>query len=182
MPVGLQIDRELRWALICRLASLGALSEDEIEAELAEDANSAGVVHAARARALRPDPDAKQRAWRLLTEPSALSAYQLYATAGGFFEPMQDELTAEYLPLFFEQMPATAQHRQGWALGRVVEAAFPVTAATPRVLELAEQCLARTDLDPAVRRAMSDRTDVLRRSLASLTRYSLPDGEIVAGA
>jgi aminopeptidase N len=176
VPAGLHLDRELRWTLLCRLAGLGELDGAEIDRELAADASSAGVVHAARARALRPDPLAKQQAWSLLTEPSELSAYQLYATADGFFHPMQDELTAEYLPRFFEQMPATARHRHGWALGRVIWNAFPVAAASAPVLALAEDTLARTDLDAAVHRALSDRTDVLRRSLASLQRYSEPAG------
>ncbi|MEO6702488.1 MAG: aminopeptidase N [Jatrophihabitantaceae bacterium] len=185
VPAGLLIDPELRWALNCRLAGLGELSDAEIERELAEDESSAGVVYAALARALRPDPRAKEQAWALLTEPSTLSAYQLYATAEGFFHPMQDELTAAYLPRFFEQLPATAAHRQGWALGQVIQRCFPVAAASVEVLELAEASLTSTDLDPTVRRAMSDRTDVLRRSVASLRRYSkLAEGpeQAVVGA
>ena len=59
LPSGLVIDAELRWALVTRLAALGALSAADIDAELARDESTAGVVHAARARAMRPDPAAK---------------------------------------------------------------------------------------------------------------------------
>ncbi|MEO6504229.1 MAG: aminopeptidase N [Jatrophihabitantaceae bacterium] len=172
LPSGLVIDAELRWALVTRLAALGALSATDIDAELARDECAAGVLHAARAGAMRPDPAAKRTTWALLTEPSQLPAYVLYASAEGFFEPSQSELTAEYLPRFFTQMPATAAHRHGWALGRVVFNAFPVTAASPQVLELAEAALADgRALDPAVRRAFVDRTDTLRRAVRSLQRY-----------
>ena len=174
LPPGLVIDAELRWALVTRLAALGALSDADIDAELARDESTSGVVHAARARALRPDATAKQAAWALLTEPSQRPAYELYATAESFFEPSQTELTAEYLPRFFAEMPATARHRHGWALGSVIFRAFPMSAASPEVLRLAEDALAEpraAELAPPVRRALVDGTDALRRAVRSLQRY-----------
>ncbi|MDQ1721734.1 MAG: aminopeptidase, partial [Pseudonocardiales bacterium] len=106
------------------------------------------------------------------TEPSQLSAYELYASAEGFFEPGQSELTAGYLPRFFTEMPATVAHRHGWALARVILSAFPVAAASPQVLELADAALADGHaLDPAVRRAFVDGADRLRRAVRSLQRY-----------
>jgi aminopeptidase N len=174
LPAGLVIDAELRWALVTRLAALGALSAADIDAELARDESTSGVVHAARARAMRPDPVSKQASWALLTQPSSLSAYELYACAEGFFEPGQSELTAGYLPRFFTEMPATARHRHGWALARVILIAFPVAAASGDVLRLAEDALAgsRADqLDRAVRRSFVDGTDRLRRAVRSLQRF-----------
>jgi aminopeptidase N len=175
LPAGLVIDAELRWALVTRLAALGALTAADLDAELARDESTSGVVHAARARAMRPDPASKQASWELLTQPSSLSAYELYACAEGFFEPGQSELTAAYLPRFFAEMPATAQHRHGWALARVILSAFPVAAASEDVLRLAEESLtgARADqLDPAVRRSFVDGADRLRRAVRSLQRFS----------
>jgi len=171
LPPGLTIDAELRWALVTRLAALGALSAADIDAELARDESTAGVVHAARARAMRPDPAAKADTWALLTQPSDRPAYELYASAEGFFEPGQAELTEPYLPRFFAEMPGTAAHRRGWALGAVIGKAFPVAAASGEVLALAEQTSAEDrPLDPAVRRALVDGTDTLRRAVRSLQR------------
>ncbi|HST48784.1 aminopeptidase N [Jatrophihabitans sp.] len=171
LPPGLVIDAELRWALVTRLAALGALSAADIDAELARDESTAGVVHAARARAMRPDPAAKADTWALLTQPSERPVYELYASAEGFFEPGQHELTAPYLPRFFAEMPGTAGHRRGWALGAVIGKAFPVAAASGEVLDLAEQTVAADrSLDPAVRRALVDGTDTLRRAVRSLRR------------
>jgi aminopeptidase N len=178
LPSGLVIDAELRWALVTRLAALGVLSDADIDAELARDESTSGVVHAARARALRPDATAKQAAWALLTEPSKRPAYELYATAESFFEPSQPELTAGYLSRFFAEMPATASHRHGWALGTVILLAFPVSAASPDVLRLAEDALTgptAADLPPPVRRALVDGTDALRRAVRSLQRYAGSD-------
>ena len=172
LPDGLVIDAELRWALVTRLAALGALSASDLDAELARDASTAGMVHAARARAMWPDPEAKQAAWQLLTEPCQRPAYELYASAEGFFEPGQSELTASYLPRYFAELPATAAFRHGWALGAVILKSFPVTAASPRVLALAEDTVAGDRaMEPAVRRALVDGTDTLRRAVRSLQRY-----------
>ena len=171
VPAGLVIDAELRWLLLTRLAALGALSAADIDAELERDESTSGVVHAARARAMRPDPGTKRATWALLTQPGSTPAYELYASAEGFFEPSQGALTAEYLPRFFAEMPGTAAHRHGWALARVILHAFPLTAASPDVLALAESALSAADLDPAVRRAFVDGTDTLRRALVSQQRY-----------
>jgi aminopeptidase N len=170
VPDGLVLDTELRWLLVTRLAALGALSEAEIDAELAADASTAGVLHAARAKAARPDALAKRAAWRELTEPSTLSAYELYAIGEGFFGLAQEALTEPYVARFFSDMPATARLRSGWALPQVISAAYPLLAASPEVLELADATLAG-DLDPKVRRALTDRTDVVRRAVRSWQRW-----------
>ncbi|MCW2539091.1 MAG: pepN [Frankiales bacterium] len=175
VPDGVAIDSELRWIVLERLATLGALSAEELAAELLADQSASAATHAARARALAPDPAAKSAAWALLTEPAGerpISAYELYATAEGFFHPAQTELTAPYLARYFSDIPATARHRRGWSLGRVARLCYPLTAASPMALELQAQALARPDLDPAIRRAMLDGGDVLGRAVRSLTRYA----------
>jgi len=106
---------------------------------------------------------------------SRLPAYELYASAEGFFEPSQQALTEQYLPRFFSEMPGTAARRRGWALARVIACGLPVAAASPEVLQLAEAALAGSRgaaLDPAVRRSFTDGTDTLRRAVRSLQRYS----------
>ena len=173
LPDGLVLDLELRWSLLRRLSALGRLSEADIDAELVADASAAGVVHAAGARAIRPDPAAKERAWRALTEPGTLSAYELYAIAGAFFEPSQAELVAPYLPRFFPELAATVNFRSGWALGKLAGHAYPVSLASPELVAMADVALAGSAgrLDEGVRRAFLDRSDVVRRAVRSQQRY-----------
>jgi aminopeptidase N len=137
---------------------------------LAHDPSASGRVHAARARARRPDPEAKAAAWAQLVRPSSTSAYELYATGDGFWDPAQSSLTEAYVPRYFAEIGPTAQFREGWALGQVASAAFPRTAATPATLELAEAALAN-DLAAQVRRAVVDGADRLRRAVTSLARF-----------
>ncbi len=171
VPAGLVIDAELRWSLVIRLAALGELSGADIDAELDRDKCTSGVLHATRARAGLPTAGAKAAAWRMLVEPSDVPAYELYATAAGFFDARRPDLTDPYVARFFDEMPATARHRHGWALAHVVLAAFPSAVASPDVLTLADVAIARPGLDPAVRRSFVDGADPLRRAIASLNRY-----------
>ena len=135
-----------------------------IDDTVAIDRSASAEVHAARARASRPDEGAKAAAWARLTRVSELSAYELYATAEGFFLPWQHELTAPYVRRYFDEMPATATFRSGWALGRTASLAFP-TAAPPAALEWAEEAVRRPDLAAPIRRSLADGTDELRRAL-----------------
>ncbi|MCW2524297.1 MAG: pepN [Frankiales bacterium] len=170
-PDGLRIDAELRWALVGALATMGAVDEDFLAAELAADLSASGAGHAARARAALPLASSKARAWALLTEPSAASAYELYATAEGFFPASQDELTAPYVPRFFTEIPATAAHRKGFALARVALLAYPHSSAARATLELAAAALARAELDGGIRRSLIDASDAQRRAVVSQQRY-----------
>ena len=129
MPAGLDLDPELAWSIVVRLAEFGGDGED-IEAALDRDPSAAGRVHAARARAALPVAEAKRTAWAALVEPSEIPASELYAIAKGFFRPGQTDLTAEYVPRFFAEMPATETFRSGWSLAQVVADGFPIAHAT----------------------------------------------------
>ncbi len=170
LPEGVQMDPELSWSVVERWCAL-QVGTDLLDEAIARDPSASGRVHAARARARRPDPAAKEAAWRLLVEPSRVGAYELYATGDGFWEPSQDALTAPYVARYFAEIGATATFREGWALGQVATQAFPRTAATPGALEQADAALG-TDLAAQVRRAVTDGTDRLRRATTSLRRWA----------
>ena len=169
LPPGLALDSELRWVVVERLVERSG-DETALERTLASDSSSSAAVHAARVRAARPTADAKAEAWRLLVRPSDASAYEVYATAEGFFRPGQEELTAPYVERFFTEIGGTAEFRKGWALGRVTGLAFPDLAVDARTVGLAERALAGELADP-VRRELVDGLDQLRRAVTSLERF-----------
>ena len=165
-PDGLVIDAEFRWLVLERLAALGHLAEAELAGETDRDRSSAGLVHAARCRALRPDAEAKRAAWRtIMTDPDAPNL-ELYATAEGFWSPGQDAVTEPYLPRYFEEIVATSRFRSGWALARVAGKSFPWTAVSTRTLDHAAAFLDRDDVPAGVRRAVVDGADDVRRAVA----------------
>lgn len=170
LPDGIELDPDLRWAIVARTSELTG-DAGLIEAELAVDRSASADQHAAKARAALPTPEAKEAAWQLLMRPSAASAYQVYATAEGFFRPDQTELTAGYVPRYFAEIGRTAEFRTGWALGRTAHLAYPAPSATEETLALAERTLADQSLADPVRRSLIDGTDLLRRAVRSRRRF-----------
>ncbi|MFD6416751.1 aminopeptidase N [Streptomyces sp. NPDC060194] len=165
VPGGPDLDPELRWSILGRLAALGETDEAAIAAELARDTSATGQEGAARCRAALPTPDAKAAAWSALFDTDDLSNYLFTATAQGFWQPGQTDLTAPYATRFFTDAPALAT-RRGPALAVAAgRHAFPRFAATPETLRLGEKTLAEDALTPALRRQLTDQLDDLRRAL-----------------
>ncbi len=165
-PTGLEIDAEMRWTVLGRLSVLGAVGEDDIEAEHERDRSASGAEHAARCRAARPDVDAKAAAWRIIVADDSLSNRLVGAAAEGFWQPQQTDLTRPYVPRYFDEMPAAAARRSQMMTLLVSEAAYPRHAVEPETVEAAQRMLARPDVTPGLRRVVTDYTDELQRALA----------------
>ncbi|GJF30785.1 aminopeptidase [Kitasatospora sp. NE20-6] len=165
LPGGVPLDNDLRWSALLQLAAGGAAGEERIAAELAADPSDTGEQGAARARAALPSPDAKERAWRELFTPDLLSNHLLAATADGFWRSGSEELRQGYVDRYFAQVPSAGE--RGGAVARALgQVLFPSGSARPGTVRAAEECLARTDLTPTLRRLLSDELDDLRRALA----------------
>jgi aminopeptidase N len=179
VPDRLLIDADLRWELTCQLAALGGLSEQDIDAEYARDHTATGAERAARARALRPDPDAKAAAWARLIEDETLSNRQLFVTAAGFWRADQTELTRSYVERYATDMPAMATRRVPQVADRIAHLAYPAYAVDPATLTVMSAMASSEDLTPALRRAVVDANDEMARSLAarSLVSRSLASGD-----
>nr|WP_257954190.1 ERAP1-like C-terminal domain-containing protein [Nocardioides sp. B-3] len=63
VPAGVELDLSLRWRLLTRLASPGAVGRPELDEELAADPTAISQVEHARAVASLPSPEAKAWAW-----------------------------------------------------------------------------------------------------------------------
>ncbi|MBV1855660.1 aminopeptidase N [Catellatospora tritici] len=163
VPEGLAVDSELRWSVLNRLSVLGDVSEAEIDAELARDTSARGEQEAVRARASRPDPQAKAWAFDLVVTEQGRSNRICIAAGQGLWQPEHAELTEPYVARFFAELPASTG-RSGDMLGHLASAAYPGYAVSPVTLAAAEQALAGT-MHPLVRRALADATDDLARAL-----------------
>ncbi|MEH1128113.1 aminopeptidase N [Micromonospora sp. CPCC 206061] len=167
VPDGLIVDADLRWSIRYRQAVLGAIGGAEIEAELASDPSALGQEWAARCVAARPDPDAKAHAWRVVTSDTTRSNRIVGGYAEGFWQPERPEVTESYVERYFSEMPAAARLRTAWIAEAVASLAFPRYAVASTTREAAAALLARDDLEPSVRRAVTDMDDGLRRALAA---------------
>ncbi|MEV1290005.1 aminopeptidase N [Micromonospora sp. NPDC049679] len=167
VPAGLVVDADLRWALVYRLSVLGATGEPEIAGELAGDRSATGAEWAARCRAAVPDPAAKERAWQVIVADTSVSNRLVEANAEGFWQPEQADLTGPYVARYFAEMPAAARLRTAWVAERVANLAFPHYAVAASTRLAAAALLARDDLDPGLRRAVTDADDDLGRALTA---------------
>ncbi|MGW4236606.1 aminopeptidase N [Streptomyces sp. NPDC004749] len=165
VPGGPELDPELRWRVLTRLAALGALDDATIDAELARDPSATGQEGAAHCRAALPDADAKARAWARMFDSDDLSNYLFTATAQGFWQPEQADLVKEYVPRFYPAAVALAD-RRGPAIAEAAgRHAFPVHAVDDASLRLGRECLDGTEMIPALRRKLADQLDDLSRAL-----------------
>ncbi|MFD9790539.1 aminopeptidase N [Streptomyces sp. NPDC059070] len=166
VPGGPELDPELRWRVLNRLAVLGATTEEEIAAELARDPSATGEEGAARCRAALPTAEAKAAAWAAMFDGDTLSNYLFNATAQGFWQPEQADLVREYVPRFFaDAVPLAA--RRGPAIAEAAgRYAYPRHAVDAEAVALAEACLAGAEPLPALRRQIADQLDDVRRALA----------------
>jgi aminopeptidase N len=165
VPGGPELDPELRWRVLGRLAVLGAVDEAEIAAELDRDPSATGQEGAARCRAALPDPDAKRRAWEAMFTSDDLSNYLFTATAQGFWQPEQADLVEEYVDRYWTDAAALADRRGPAIAAAAGRWAFPRYAVDADTLRRGEQCLNEADLTPALRRRLVDELDDLGRAL-----------------
>ncbi|NEB39767.1 aminopeptidase N [Streptomyces sp. SID14515] len=169
---GPELDPELRWRILTRLAVLGATDETTIAAALEADPSATGREGAARCRAALPTPEAKAAAWDALFTDDTLSNYLFTATAQGFWQPGQEELLAAYVPRFYPEATALAA-RRGPAIAEAAgRYAFPAYAVDPESLATGTRALEDPALIPALRRKLVDQLDDLRRALAVRTAAS----------
>ncbi|MFC9679257.1 aminopeptidase N [Streptomyces sp. NPDC056948] len=165
VPGGPELDPELRWRVLARLAVLGATDEAAIAAELERDPSATGQEGAARCRAALPDPEAKARAWQAMFGSDDLSNYLFTATAAGFWQPEQAELVRAYVPRYYTDAVAVADRRGPAIATAVGRSAFPAHAVDAEHLRLGEECLRDAGPIPALRRKLVDQLDDLARAL-----------------
>ncbi|MCP3817262.1 aminopeptidase N [Streptomyces sp. A3M-1-3] len=164
VPGGPELDPELRWRILRRLAVLGATDEATIAAELDRDPTATGQEGAARCRAALPDAAAKAAAWERMFASDSLSNYLFTATAQGFWQREQADLVREYVARYYPDAVALAA-RRGPAIAEAAgRYAFPLHAADAESLRLGEECLRTTEMIPALRRKLADQLDDLRRA------------------
>ncbi|WP_033318011.1 aminopeptidase N [Streptomyces yerevanensis] len=165
VPGGPELDPELRWRILGRLAVLGAIDDAVIDAELVQDPSATGQEGAARCHAALPDPEAKRQAWEAMFTTDNLSNYLFTATAKGFWQPEQADLVRDYVPRYFKNAPAVAA-RRGPAIAEAAGRwAFPIHAISPETLRLGKKCLNKADPTPALQRKLVDQLDDMERAL-----------------
>jgi aminopeptidase N len=165
-PAGIEVDRDVRWRVLVRLASLGQIDRAELHAAFDADPAAEARVELTRALCSLPDEEAKQYAWSVFTGETDLPNYEVVAAGAGLWRAGQEALTEPYVDRYFAELPGTAEVRSGWVLAQAAEAFFPTTSLSEATLAKAEALADDPELDGPLRRRVTDAAEALRRQLA----------------
>ncbi|MEU3687786.1 aminopeptidase N [Streptomyces narbonensis] len=163
---GLDVDQELRWALLSPLAVHGRADEDRIGEELSRDDTATGKRHQVRLLASRPSAAVKAQAWAQVVESDTLSNALVEATIAGFVQPSQRELIAPYAEKYFAAIERLWADRSIQIAMDVVKGLFPGLQDSDETLAAADAWLtAHESAAPALRRLVLEARDDLARAL-----------------
>ncbi|WP_299276402.1 aminopeptidase N, partial [uncultured Georgenia sp.] len=171
---GLTVDTDLRWALLTALAAGGRVGEAEIAAESRRDATAAGRQAAARAGAIIPTAEAKERVWESVVERDELPNALQDAVIDGFSDVRDRSLLVPFVDRYFDSLERVWRERTSEMAQNIVTGMYPFALAG-LADELGVDVLARTDewlaahpdAPPALRRLVSEDRDAVRRALAA---------------
>ena len=162
---GLDIDNDMRWALIKALASVNEIDETGIDAELAKRDTTANREFAMGARASRATAEAKEWAWNEAIRNEELTNMQLEAVARGF-AGAKPELADPYVERYFAEADWIWTNRTFHMAEALLEGLWPVYADPAKLVEQGDAWLeAHTDADNAFRRIVIGNLEIARRAL-----------------
>ncbi|MCI6574460.1 MAG: aminopeptidase N [Actinomycetaceae bacterium] len=124
-PDGLAMDPGMRWAVIQRLAQLGAVDAEYIEAERAQRDNTAtGQEQAARARAGIPEAKEVAAAWDRITNGETINSIQRQSALG--FAANTPDMLAPYAQQYFDELENQWTNRSKEIAENMIKHAFPL--------------------------------------------------------
>ena len=161
---GLDIDADLRWNLVCRLATGGRFSAEQIAEELENDNTANGQQYAVQAYASIPTAEAKAEYWNKIMVTGELSnMIQRYAISG--FKSCKPELIAQYDEPYFEQIEGIWRSRSHEISMQIIGGMYP-SVPTAELLARTEAYLASLPEDAAaLYRQIAEARDGVARAL-----------------
>ncbi|MFI5100968.1 MAG: aminopeptidase N, partial [Actinomycetes bacterium] len=167
---GLDIDTDLRWALLRRLVSTGVRSDDAIDAELARDNTASGQRHAATARASRPTAAAKNEAWAAVVETDNLPNALQTATIAGFQDPDHRDLLEPFVDRYFASVGPVWDTRTSEMAANIVIGLYPALIVDPGVAAKTDAYLDTEHPAAPLARLLAEGRDGIQRALRCQAR------------
>ncbi|MFC4334190.1 aminopeptidase N [Salininema proteolyticum] len=155
-------NHDLAWRVLLRRCVLGQAAPRDIDERERADFSKSGTEWAAKCRAALPDPAAKEAAWKTMFHSGA-TPYLVAAVGQGFWQPEQRELVSGFEERWLDE----ASNVKGTAMAMTLaRQAFPLNTAGKSMVDRTGAWLARPDLNPSLRRGVSDKLDELERAVA----------------
>ncbi|MFF5992838.1 aminopeptidase N [Prauserella flavalba] len=163
---GLTVDTDLRWRLLHALVAHGKAGDAEIDAEQARDDTATGRRHAERSRALRPNAEAKAKAWERAVYDDELPNAVNEAIISGFSHPAQKHLLGDYVARYFDAIDEVWARRSSERAQPTVVGLYPSWAVNRESVAAADAWL-EGEHSPALRRLVSEGRAGIVRALAA---------------
>jgi aminopeptidase N len=167
MP-GLELDQDMRWTLLTSLATAGAADEEQIAAEQARDNTATGREKAARARAARPTPEAKEAAWVAAVEQDALSNSVLASQSLGWGWVHDAALLQPYVDRYHASIEKVWDGRTHHIAESIAVGFYPLALATPELRDATQTWLdEHPHVSNSLRRTVAENRDAVDRALTA---------------
>ncbi len=160
---GLEVDTDLRWALVTSLAASGRVEEDRIAAEEDDDRTISGREKAAGARAARPTAEAKAEAWRAAFEDPSTPNETQRNLVHSFVRHDQEEVLAPYLERYLTEAELVHDRLGTQKAQTALRFGFPLPLASPEVVERVDTWLRTTTAGAGAQRfVLEGRAETVR--------------------
>ncbi|MDU0312404.1 aminopeptidase N [Phycicoccus sp. M110.8] len=168
---GLAVDTDMRWTLLTSLASVGAATEAEVDAEKERDNTATGRERWARALASIPTPEMKAAAWRRAVEEEGLPNSVIEAIALGFTTVHDVSLLEPYVARYHEMLD-TVESKGSHAIVEILVTGFyPMVLANQELHDATQKWLdSHPDAPAALRRLVVENRDPVARALRAQAR------------
>ena len=172
---GLELRPLDRWNVVAKLISSGSpLAVGAFDAQQKADRSSDGAKYAWAVQAGRPDAANKADYFAAYTlspkDTAAKPEDWLTQSLRDFNAWNQQQLTEPYLKRALDQLPEIKRDRKIFFLGAWL-GAFLGSQTTPAALDDVHMWLARTDVDPDLRRKVLESADDLERAVRIRARF-----------
>ncbi|MEI8066900.1 MAG: aminopeptidase N [Actinomycetes bacterium] len=165
--VGLELDANLRWALVNALVEQGLATRQDVDAELEQDKTLDGQLNHAECLAAFPSSEAKGAAWAQLLGDDLSISFRA-ANLRGFQRAAHRELLTEYVDKFFDCLLTYWNEKSYEVANQFVTAAFPKFCNTQETLDKANAWLSANKEAPAgLLRFVTEGKDALVRDLSA---------------
>lgn len=166
---GLNIDQDLRWAILIALSGAGEQVEETIAAELERDNSSGGAMLALQARSAAPD--AKARVWDDIVERGhTLSNLELRHRIAGFTHVGHGALLQPYAAKFVDVVETLWRNLTSEMALPTTQGLYPTWDHSEATDAAIAEIIARSDKESGWRRPLMEGRDAVARAKAAIAR------------
>jgi aminopeptidase N len=162
---GLAVDTDMRWQIVTSLASLGAIDDEVVDAELARDHTIAGQENAAGARATMPTAQAKERAWNDCVVRDDVPNETQRSIAYAFQRPGQDDVLLPYVDRYLDVACTVWEDKGVQRASAMLQGLFPRWLTSQQIVARVDAWLAEAQANAAARRLVTEGRDDMVRAL-----------------